>query len=195
MKKIKSLVIYYIMLISLSLISLFSFKHKGNDFFVALSSITADLSFVLSIILIVYAILFCCNKCKKNINKSILSSLLILFITMVVIFLSFVNIYSHRNIFEYIIRVINKKENLDIIILFLESLFVYIFIFLCSLIGIILNNYYIKYKKIGKYPIILITIVLLFIMILVNIGVKLLLFVWIIDIILYIIVKLLIKKI
>ena len=196
MKRLKPLIIYYVMLITLSLISLFSFNQKGNDFFVALSSISADLSLVFSIVLVVYAILFCCNECKqnKNINKSIISSLLILLITMVVVYVSFINIYSHRNVFDYIIRVINKKENLDIIVLFLESLFVYILIYLCSVIGIILNNIYTKNRKLDKHLTILITVALFLVMLLVNIGIKLLFFVWVVDIMLYIVTLLIVKK-
>ena len=196
MKKIKPLIINYIVLILISLISLFSFKQKGNDFFVALSSLSADIALVFSIIIIIYALLFCCSicKCNKDINKNIIKSLLIILSTIVIIFISFVNIYSHKNLFEYIIRIFNGKENLDIIILFLESLFVYIFIYLCSLVGILLSNHYNKYKKIGLLPIILISVVLLIIMILVNIKVKLLLFIWIVDILIYIFALLIIKK-
>ena len=197
MKKYKSLIIYYVLFITLSLISLFSFKQKGNDIFIALSSISADMSLVFAIIIVIYALLLCCNKNKKeltNINKTVLSSLLILFITMLIVFISFINIYSHRNVFEYIIRVINKKENLDILILFLESLFVYFFIYLSSLNGIVLSNIYNKKRKLELFPFIVITIMLLLIIVLIAINIKWLLFMWIIDLILYITSILLIKK-
>lgn len=148
MKKIKTLNIYFIILLLLSLISLFSFKQKGNDFFIALSSITADLSIVIASIIVIYTMFICCNSFyntvikKKSIKKDILLSLLIILISIIIIFISFINVFSHKNIFEYIYRIIINKESLDILFLFIKSLFIYLLLYfiIISIIAFINNK-------------------------------------------------------
>ena len=148
MKKPKILNIYYIILLLVSLICLFSFKQKGNDFFIALSSITADLSIVIASIIVIYTMFICCNSFyntvikKKSIKKDILLSLLIILISIIIIFISFINVFSHKNIFEYIYRIIINKESLDILFLFIKSLFIYLLLYfiIVSIIAFINNK-------------------------------------------------------
>ena len=202
MKDKKTLITYYMITLLLSFISLLSFNNKGNDFLTATASITADLTLIITVILITYTIIYSCNyykekisKKKNNIKKSLIISLSILLLTIFVVFISFVNIYSHKNIFEYIINCINKKENLDIIKLFIESLFIYLFIFLCSASGIIVSNKYEENDNILKTFLSIIVVTLIISIVLILFRVKLLYFMIIIDIILYISIILLWNKI
>lgn len=192
MKSKKTLITYLSITLLLSLLSLISFKNKGNDFFTATSSITADFTLIISVITITYSIFYCCNYFKEkimkknNINKFLVFSLLILLLTMSVIFISFVNIFAHKNIFEYIINTINKKENLDIIKLFIESTFIYFFIFLCAAFGIMISNKYDENENMLKYLIILTAMLVVISIILVIIGIKLIYFMIIINITIYV---------
>ena len=169
MKKYKSLGIFYLIPIVLSLISLVT-HNKGNDFLTAVSSITSELSLIISIILIIYALLFCSSYVKDNRMKreSIIISVIILIITSIVVFLSFINVYAHRNVIDYLIRVINKKESIDIVKLFFKFLIVYLYIFLFSFIGILLYNFYNKDKKIEFF----LLLVLLFILVVILLNIK-----------------------
>ena len=64
MKKYKNLIIYYLITIGLSLVSIFSYNAKGNDILTATASLTADITLILSVVTVTYAVLFCCNYLK-----------------------------------------------------------------------------------------------------------------------------------
>ena len=158
MKRSKTLITYYIITILLALISLISYKQRGNDFFVALSSLTADITLIISVVFITYTLFYCCSYMKEKIEKSdkkiinkLFISLLILLITMITIFMCFISIYSHKNIFEFIKELIDKKENMDVLILFFNSVLVYFLLFLFACLGIIVNNRMDKNEECNSY--------------------------------------------
>ena len=185
MKKYKALSIYYIMSLVLSLTSLVMFNNKSSDFCIALSSITSELSLIISAILIIYALLFCSSYIKDNkVNrKSIFTSLIILSITTLVVFISFINVFSHRNFIDYFIRIINKKESYDIVRLIMKFLAIYLYIFLFAIIILLLSNYYNKNKKDEVCLLSFLLIVLL--IVLLNIRYEQIKFIFTIDITLY----------
>ncbi len=196
----KTLIIYYIITFVLSIISLYSYKYKGIDFFTATSAITADFALIISVVLFIYALFYVCDyirdkiiKKDKQVKKKLIISLSILLLTMIIIFVSFVNIYSHKNIIEFLINSITKKENLDIISLFFKALLVYYLIYLFTVIGIILSN---KEVDEDKYKILMNSfLVAVFFFILKSLlGFRLLYFVIILDIILYVLVNLLLNN-
>jgi len=170
MKKVKPLFITNIVTILISFISLIAYHNKGNDFFTALSSILSEATLILSFVILIYALVFCCNYLKESkiTRRHILYSILILLFTTVAIFISFINVYSHRNIFEYVIRVINKKENLDIVKLFIRFLSVYYYIYVCSIIGMILCNFNNKKDKKQYFLLLLLLIILVFVFVTVE---------------------------
>ena len=185
MKRYKALSIYYIMSFVLSLTSLVMFNNKSSDFCIALSSITSELSLIISAILIIYALLFCSSYIKDNkVNrKSIFTSLIILSITTLVVFISFINVFSHRNFIDYFIRIINKKESYDIVRLIMKFLAIYLYIFLFAIIILLLSNYYNKNKKDEVCLLSFLLIVLL--TVLLNIRYEQIKFIFTIDITLY----------
>ena len=193
MKRSKTLICYFIITISLALISLFSFKQKGNDFFIALSSISADLTLLISVGLVVYSLFFCCiyikekiEKKDKKLNQKTLISLSILLLTLIVTFMSFINIYSHKNIFEFIKAIIDKKESTDIITLFIIKLLVYISIFMFAVIGIFIGDKKNKDEEINRIIYIVASTIFILFIIRMLFSFRLLYLVIIIDVILYI---------
>ena len=203
MKNKKTLIIYYVITLLLSIISLYSFKNKGNDFFTATASLTADFTLIISIVLIVYALFICLNFIKEKIQKkgkikkfdlNNLISLLILTCTLVVVFISFINIFSHKDIFEFIKNTIDKKENIDLIKLFIESCFIYYFIYLAGLNGIIISKKYNEEDTTYMIPTVVIISVVIISLVLMKLGVRLIYFITIIDVILYITAKILISN-
>ena len=169
MKKYKTLIIYYLISLILSLISLLTYISRSSDFSIAISSITSELSLIVSAITIIYALLFCSSHMKDNklSRKSIIFSIFILFITSVAVFISFINIFSHRSFIDYFIRVINKQENYDIVKLFIRFFAIYAYIYIFAIIGLLLYNYYNKDKK--TESLFLIALLFVLVMILINI--------------------------
>ena len=107
MKK-RTLIIYYLITFILSIISLYAFNHRGNDFLTATSTLTADLALIVSVILFIYALLYACDYVKENlikkdkkIKQKIIISLAILLLTIIIIFVSLINVYSHKDIFIF----------------------------------------------------------------------------------------------
>ena len=199
MKK-RTLIIYYIVTFLLSIISLYSYKHKSNDFLTATSSLTADFALIISVVLFIYALFFVCDFIKeritkkdKDIKKKIAFSLLILLFTMIIIFISFVNIYSHKNIFEFIKNTITKNENMDIIVLFFKSLFVYFLIYLVTVVGIILTH---KELDEEKYKLLMNAFLIsaFFFVLKVLLGFRLFYFIIILNIIIYILINMLLNN-
>ena len=150
MKKYKTLIIYYLITLVLSLISLLTYVSRSSDFCIAISSITSELSLIVSAIAIIYALLFCSSYMKDNklSRKSIIISMLVLFATTIAIFISFINIFSHRSFIDYFIRMINGQESYDIVKLFIKFFAVYIYFYIFAIIGLLLYNYYNKDKKV-----------------------------------------------
>ena len=179
MKKSRTLIIYYVITLLLSLISIISFKNKGNDFFAATSSITADLTLIISIITITVGLLYCCSyikeslfKKEKNFDKKIIYTLLILLLTLIIVFISFINVFSHKNIIEFITNLINKHENIDILKLFIESFFIYIFIYLCTINGLIINNLFLDENSNYFFPVCVIVGMILIAIVLLKFGIS-----------------------
>ena len=198
MKKYKNLIIYYLIIIGLSLVSIFSYNAKGNDILTATASLTADITLILSVITVTYAVLFCCNylkealiKKEKKFDLKMIKTLIILLITLIIIFISFINVFSHKTIFEFLHSVIVNNENKDIITLFFKSLLAYYFIYLCAVNGLISNNLFLDEDNDYVFPILLIAFTVICSLILLKVGLRLLYFVLIIDIVLYFVARLL----
>ena len=98
-------------------------------------------------------------------RRSMITSIIILSLTTIAIFVSFINIFSHRNVFDYALRVINKKESLDIVKLFAKFLSVYLYIFTFAIIGLLLYHYYNKNKKFESAMLVMLLITLIYILI------------------------------
>lgn len=201
MKNKKSLIMFYIFTIVLSLVSVFSYKHKSNEFFSGLSSITADLTLILATITIVYGLIVCAADIKgqlikkdKKVDKNIIINLGFLLLTLIIVFLSFINVFSHKNTIEYIIDSVVRHENKEIFKAFIESIGIYFFIFKFVIVTFIINelcwdsdiNYKFPYKIVFGF--ILLLIIMLFI------DISIIIKVFILDFIMYFIARYLWKK-
>lgn len=198
MKNKKNILIYYLIIIVLSLISLYSFKNKGNDILTATASLTADFTLIISVLLIIYILFVCFNYMKDKIDKlfdfKVLISISLLTLTMFIVFVSYINIFSHKDILEFTKSVIKEQENMDLIKLFLESCFIYYFIFLCGVNGLIISKKYSDEDTTYMVPVVVIITVVIISLLLMKIGIRLMYFITIIDIILYITAKILLKN-
>ena len=119
---------------------------------------------------------------------------MILFLSISIVFVSFVTIFSHKSIFDFINNIVNKNENRDIAKLFIESILVYFLIFLFVVNGIIISNK--KDDKEQRYmiPFIVITTIIVLSYTLTKLGYRLIYSIILIDIILYISMNILWKK-
>jgi len=202
MKKNKPLIISYICMLVLSLVSIYGYKKSGSEFFSGLSSIMTDLTLIAVSVSMIYTLIICSKNFKEMIDKkdkkfykNTIISFLILLLTLTISFISFVNIFAHKNFIEYIVSIF-VNNNHEIISLFIKSLIFYIFIYLCSINGITLNNLFSKDDNILSFPIAitLFFIGLLFIFFIFSSSYRLLYLFIFVDIILYILVKWLCDK-
>jgi hypothetical protein len=201
MKKKKTLITFYIVTIVLSLISVFSYKNKASEFFSGLSSIASDFTLIFATITVVYGLFVCSKdlrekiiKKDKKIDKNLLINLGFLLLTIIIVFLSFVNVFSHKNTIEYVIDSIVRNENREMLKAFLESVGIYFIIFQVVAITELINELCWGSDINYKFPIKIIFGFIFLVVILILINIHIIIKLFILDIVLYFIARYLWKE-
>lgn len=198
MKRKKTLFIFFLIIILLSVISLWAFKNKGGDFLNAVSSLSNDFIVIISMITIVYSLITYSVYIKdkilddeNNYHKYVTVGLLMLLLTLVIIFLSYATVFSHKNIIDFLIETLINNKNSNVISAFIKSLIIYYYIYLSSVNGIVINYRVNKDENIYSLPITIVLIGILLLLAVYFIFNGLILIICILDIFLYLLGSLL----
>lgn len=192
MKRRKILFAFFIIIIILSIISIMTYKSKGSDFLLAISSLSNDFIVIISFITIIYSLITYSIFMKEklfnkgqNYHRYMAISLFMLLITMTIVFFTYATIFSHKNIFVYVIDTLVKNKNVEVLKVLFKALLIYYYIFLSTINGIVINYKFNNNDSVYALPITVILIGILLSIIIYFTYNSLFLIIFIFDILLY----------
>ena len=101
MKRKKTLLTFFVVIVLLSIISVVSYKSKNNDLLIAISSLANDFIVIISFITIIYSLITYSIYIREKLfsngkfyHKYMAISLIMLMITMTMVFLAFDRYFS-----------------------------------------------------------------------------------------------------
>lgn len=197
MKRKNTLITMYVITFLLSIISILAYQKRSSDFFSGLSSLCSDITIIVSFVIVTYSLIVCVIYMKdklvkkaKHYDSNMIFSLLILLLSMLIVFISYASVFSHKNAIEFTIDTIIRGNNFDIVKLFIKSMIFYYFIYLCTIGGIVLNHRFNKNDNI-LYVVLAVFLLIIGIFLLIKFARgDLILIILILDIAMYFIIKL-----